>query len=102
MYNSLDIFEAQFADLCDAIEADPLRIVNKLISAGLLSQTVRNDVTSMTGTAYEKANKIVIELQRQLNADDNPAEFLKKISEFLESQSDRTLKKIGDKLKNSI
>ena len=56
----------------------------------------------MTGTAYEKANKIVIELQRQLNADDNPDGFFKKISEFLESQSDRTLKKIGEKMKNSI
>ena len=54
----------------------------------------------MTGTGYEKANKIVIELKRQL--DDNPDECLKKIIEFLESQSDQILKKIGTKMRHQM
>ena len=53
----------------------------------------------MTSSAYEKASKIVTVLQRQLDAANNPAEILKKISEFLESQNDKVLKEIATVMK---
>ena len=72
-----EIFRVHSASLCNAIEADPLRIVNSLIAEKLLSSHVRYDITSMNGTAYDKANKIVGELQRQIIANDNPVQFFK-------------------------
>ena len=56
----------------------------------------------MAGTAYDKASRLVAELQRQLKSHNNPDGFLKKISEFLESQSDQTLKKIGEKMRSQM
>ena len=93
-----EIFKGHSDILCKAIEADPLRIVNSLIADKLLSSHVRNDITSMNGTAYDKANKIVGELQRQIVANDNPVQFLRQICDVLISQKDITLSNIGTKM----
>ena len=100
--NASEIFQSQFAYLCDAVEANPLRIVNKLISAGLIAPYIRNDVTTMTGTAYDRANRIVAEIQRLLDADDYPDKFLGKICDFLRKRTDKTLKIIGGKMKKEL
>ena len=63
---------------------------------------MQKDVTSMTGTAYEKANKIVGEIQRQLENNDNPVQFLTNICEFLISQENETLKAIGAEMKSEL
>ena len=97
-----EIFRVHSASLCNAIEADPLRIVNSLIAEKLLSSHVRNDVTSMNGTSYDKANKIVGELQRQIAPNDNPVQFLKQICDVLKNQEDITLSNIGDKMMNLL
>ena len=97
-----EIFRVHSASLCNAIEADPLRIVNSLIAEKLLSSHVRNDVTSMNGTAYDKATKIVGELQRQIIANDNPVQFLRQICDVLIKQEDKTLSNIGDKMMNLL
>ena len=58
----------------------------------------------MAGSAYEKANIIVQEIQRHLEAHSNPAERLKQIGDFLQNQNDQQLSSIGrdftDMLKN--
>ena len=54
------------------------------------------------GTDYEKANKIVSEIQRQLNAYDDPDQFLKKIGDFLKDDKDLTIKKIGDTILSKL
>ena len=41
-------------------------------------------VTSMSDSDYDKASKIVRELLKQLMADSNPNQFLRKIREFLQ------------------
>ena len=64
-----EIFNCDSDTLCKAIEgfeANLFCIVNSFIAESLLPSHVRNDVTSMNGTFYDKANKIVGELQRQL------------------------------------
>ena len=96
------IFQVHSASLCNAIEADPLRIVNSLIAEKLLATHVRNDVTSMNGTAYDKANKIVGELQRQIVGNDNPVQFLRQICDVLKNQEDKTLSNIGTKMMNLL
>ena len=92
----------QSANLCDAIEADPLRVANRLNACRLIAPSIKKDIKSMSGTAYDKADAIVEELQRQIDADSNPVEFLRKISSFLKKQTDKTLKEIGDEIMNQL
>ena len=58
----------------------------------------------MSGTAYDKADAIVEELQRQLEAlaDSNQVQFLVKICSFLIAQADKPLKDIGNEMMKQI
>ena len=56
----------------------------------------------MNGAAYDKANKIVGEIQRHLQADCNPAQFLRKMCDFLQKQKDKPLKDIGDSIRRHL
>ena len=91
-----EIFLDYFADICEAIEVKPLFIVNRLLTARLISSNFKDDVQSMSGDAYDKADKVVNELQRQVK--EKGMEFLKAICEFLLNQN-HTLKDIGIRMK---
>ena len=96
------MFRKQSAKLCKAIEANPLRIANELNADGLIAPNIRKDIKSMSGTAYDKADAIVGELQRQLEADSNQVQFLVKICNFLLAQADKPLKDIGNEMMKQI
>ena len=91
-----EIFREYFADICDAIEVKPLSFVNQLYSAKLILLNFKKDVESMSGEAYDKANKIVNELQRQV--EEKGIEFLKATCDSLLKQNNE-LKDIGMKMK---
>ena len=98
-----EIFQTYSSDLCDAFEGDPLRIVNGFISSKLISPNLRNDITSMSGRAYDKASKIIQELQRQMDSDkENSTQYLERICLFLQGQKDTALKKIGEKMNKEL
>ena len=96
---SLEIFLDYFADICDAIEVKPLPIVNRLLTARLISSNFKDDVQSMSGDNYDKADKVVNELQRQVK--EEGIDFLKAICAFLLSQN-HTLKDIGRRMKSQL
>ena len=83
------------------MDANPHRIVNRFVSADLLSQNIAEDVKSTTD-AYDKADKIVWKLQRQIDDDEHPIDLLKKICDFLLEQTDKTLKDIGTKMMSQL
>ena len=56
----------------------------------------------MSGTNLDRADKIVGEMQRQLDANSSPVEFLTKICEFLQQQTDSTLTNIGNKMMTQL
>ena len=91
-----EIFLDYFADICEAIEVKPLLIVNRLLTARLISINFKKNVESMSGDNYDKANKVVNELQRQV--DEKGIEFLKALCDFLLRQNN-VLKDIGMKMK---
>ena len=97
-----DIFRTHSADLCKAIEAGPLRIANELNADNLIAPNILSDVRSMSGNNFDKADKIVGEMDRQLNANSDPVEFLNKICELLQQQTDSTLKDIGIKMMSRL
>ena len=92
-----EIFLKYFADICDAIEVKPLSFVNQLYSAKLLSLNFKKDVESMSGEAYDKANKVVNELQQQV--EERGIEFLKAICFFL-LKHNQELQNIGKRMKS--
>ena len=96
MYDPSKIFLVYFADICEAIEVKPLFIVNRLLSTNLVSSNFKEDVQSMSGDAYDKADKIVNELQRQVK--EKGIDFLKAICDFLLNQN-HTLRDIGTRMK---
>ena len=91
-----EVFREYFCDICDAIEVKPLPIVNQLFSVKLISFNSKEDIESMSGDAYDKANKVVNELQRQVKA--KGIECLNSICDFLLNQN-HTLIDIGTRMK---
>ena len=79
-----------------------MRIANKLNADGLIAPNIRKNIKSMSGTAYDKADAVVEELQRQLEADSNQVQFLVKICSFLIAQADKPLKDIGNEMIKQI
>ena len=88
-----------YADMCDAIEVKPLPIVNRLVTARLISSNFKDDVQSMSGDNYDKADKIVNELQQQVK--EKGSDFLMAICDFLLNQN-HTLKDIGIRMKHQL
>ena len=94
-----EIFLDYFADICDAIEVKPLSIVNRLVTARLISCNFKEDVKSMSGDDYDKADKVVTELQQQVEV--KGIEFLKVLCDFLLKQN-QELKDIGTRMKSQL
>ena len=96
---SSEIFLDNFADICDAIEVKPLPIVNRLLTARLISSNFKDDVQNMSGENYDKADKVVNELQQHVK--EKGIDFLKAVCDFLLSQN-HTLKDIGIRMKSQL
>ena len=94
-----EIFLDYFADICEAIQVKPLFTVNRLRTARLISSNFKKDVESMSSDNYDKANKVVNELQRQV--DEKGIEFLKAICDFFLEQN-QELKNIGARMKSQL
>ena len=95
----LEVFREYFGNICDAIEVKPLPIVNRLYSAKLISCDFKEDVESMSGDNYDKSNKVVNELQRQVK--ERGIAFLNDICDFFCNQN-QMLKDIGAKMKHQL
>ena len=93
------IFLDYYAKICDAIEVKPLPIVNWLFSANLISSTFKKDVESMSSDPYNITNKVVDELQQQV--EEKGIVFLKAICDFFLEQNQK-LKNIGTRMKSQL
>ena len=94
-----EIFLDYFAGICDAIEVKPMFIVNRLVAAKLISFNFKEDVKTMSGDDYDKPDKVVTELQRQV--EEKGIEFLKALCDFLLKQN-LELKDIGTRIKSQL
>ena len=94
-----EIFQEHFADICEAIQVKPMFTINQLYSDKLVSLNFKEEVKSMSGDDYDKADKVVTELQRQV--DEKGIEFLKAICDFLLKQN-QELKDISTRMKSQL
>lgn len=57
----------------------------------------------MNGGAYEKANKIVLSIEKHLKANSNPVEYMQKFCDFLQNKvEDGILNNIGAKMMTNL
>ena len=94
-----EIFQEYFTDICEAIQVKPSLIVNRLFSANLISSTFKKDVESMSGDPYNIADKVVDELQQQVEK--KGIVFLKAICDFFLEQN-HELQNIGARMKRQL
>ena len=94
-----EIFLDYFADICEAIQVRPLFFVNRLITARLISSNFKEEVKTMSGDDYYKADIVVIELQQQV--EEKGIEYLKALCDFLLRQN-QELKDIGTRMKSQL
>ena len=100
---SLKIFQSYSAKLRRAFAADPPRVASELHSAFLIEFSIKNDVRTLTGTAHDKADLLVDNLQMKLENNDNPDDFLRKICDCLQYKiKDNVINKIGADMRKSL
>ena len=90
------IFRKYYADICEAIEVEPLPIINRLYSANFISLDFKIDLQHIND--YNKADKVVDELEQQVI--DKGIESLKSICDFFLKQNQ--LKDIGMEIKHQL
>ena len=92
----LKIFLEYFGDICEAIRIKLLPVINLFLATRLISFDLKNDVQSMSDDAYDKAEKVVNKLQRQVK--EKGIDFFKVICDSLLNQN-HALKDIGIRMK---
>ena len=101
--DSLEIFQKYSAKLRRAFGADPTRVASELHAAFLIEFDIKNDVRTLTGTAHNKADLLVDNLQSNLENDDNSNELLRKICDCLQNKiKDKVINKIGADMEKAL
>lgn len=99
-----DVFRSNIDTLSDAIGTSNNcnRIANKFFAKGLLPLSLVEDITTTTSySAYDKGNRVVLQLYKQLRASTKPRDTLYTICEVLEQQDDQ-LKDIGHSMRRRV
>lgn len=80
------------------------RMIDRLQSDGLLSESFISDVTSRPSSEYQKGSSVVRELYRQLKSrlTADPKQFLLRICNALIKHEDETLKGLGRNMKREL
>ncbi|XP_019856001.1 PREDICTED: uncharacterized protein LOC109584624 [Amphimedon queenslandica] len=80
------------------------RLLDRLHSDGLLSESFVSDVTSRPSSEYQKGSSVVRELYRQLKSrlTADPKQFLLRICNALLKHEDQTLKGLGRSMKREL
>lgn len=101
--DSVKIFQSYSAKLRKAFEADPPRVASELHSAFLIEFSIKKDVRTLSGTALNRADLLVDNLQSKLENNDNPDDFLRQICDCLQNKiEDNVVNKIGADMRKSL
>ena len=78
----MEVFLSHFADLCDIISHDVLRVSNACASLKLIGYDVHNYILTAQGVGnYKKATKLVYEIESQLMSNLDKREYLLSVIE---------------------
>ena len=97
------MFRKQIAILATAIQPNIVRILDKLQSNSILSDTFIDDVKSVQGdSAYHKASKVVHELYRQIIICEDSEHYLNNICDVLLTEEDEMLRSIASHMRIDV
>ena len=89
--------------LATAIQPNVVRILDKLQSNSILSDTFIDDVKSVQGdSAYHKASKVVHELYRQIIIREDSEHYLNNICDVLLTEEDEMLRSIASHMRIDV
>ena len=95
-----DVFRCHFDQLvCGAVQPDLLAV--KLYSKGLISETVKNDVTATVGVgASSKAITLMNAVEARMKVDSRPAQVMSELCEVMESEA--TLRPVSSRIRAAL
>ena len=97
----MEIFQSHFADLCDIVSDDVLRVRNKCTS--LFGSDVRDYILTAQGVGnYEKATKLLDAIESQLKSSCNKQEYLLSVIEAFLKVKNSQLGELAMKMKNLL
>ena len=103
-YKASEIFRVEIDSLSTALGGSTslfIRIINKFFSAGFISQSSFDDITSKNCSNYQKSSELVHELHGKIKRTDKPNDVLVAVCDILIKQEDEQLNRIGQKMKDN-
>ena len=100
----MDFFQSQFADLCDIISNDVLRVSNKCTSLKLIgfnSEAHRMILTDGVDN-YKKASKLLTEIVLNLESHSNKRDYLSSVIEAFLDVDNPQLSHIAEKVQDLL
>ena len=97
----MEVFQSHFADLCDIVSHDVLRVSNKCTS--LVGSDVRNYILTAEGVdSYKKATKLLFEIESHLKSHSNKREYLLCVTEAFLNVDNPQLSHIAEKMQDLL
>ena len=96
-----DILKRHFSEILDVV-SDPNRLANDVSSVDLISNIVKDNIISTPSVPrYEKASKLLNEVQRSLKINENP-EILISLCKVLTNQKNAVISMICKTMLNKL
>ena len=97
----MEVFQSHFADLCDIVTCDVLQVSNKCTS--LIGSDVRNYILTAQGVGnYEKATKLLYEIESQLKSCCDKEKYLLSVIEAFLKVKNSQLGELAMKMKDLL
>ena len=97
----MEVFRSHFADLCNIVSHDLLRVTNECTS--LIGSDVRNDILTAQGVSYyNKATKLLYDIESQLISRSDKKKYLLSVIEAFLKVKNYQLGELAMKMKNLL
>ena len=97
----MEVFQSHFADLCDIISHDVLRVSNKCTS--LIGSDVRRYILTAEGVDdYKKATKLLFEIESHLKSHINKRGYLLSVIEVFLNFDNPQFSHIAEKMQDLL
>ena len=100
----MEVFQSHFADLCDVISNDVLRVSNKCTSLKLIgfNSEARRMVLTDGVDNYKKASKLLTEIVLNLESHSNKQDYLSSVIEAFLNVDNPQLSIIAEKMQDLL
>ena len=99
----MEVFQSHFADLCNIVSHDVLRLSNECTSLKLIGSDVHNYILTVEGVgSYKKATKLLYEIKSHLESHTNKQKYLLSVIEVFLNVDNPQLSIIAEKIQADL